>query len=271
MKYCALASGSNGNSYYIAKNEDAVLIDIGINCKQIELRMANLQLNPHSVKGIFITHEHTDHIRGVSVFARRYRTPMYMTKGTFHSSNLNVPLELVHIIDEKEQVEIGQLTVSAFPKLHDAAEPCSFTVSDGKNNVAIITDIGTICDHVIHAVKNTEVLILESNYDDDMLMQSNYPYFLKERIAGNLGHLSNKSSLELFVNHRSHRLKHVILSHLSGQNNTVEKALANFAPYCKDIELTIATRDKETKLYQIFTPRDTIKSQIISIPNKSAI
>lgn len=251
MKYCALASGSNGNSYYISKGSDAVLIDIGVSCKQIEKRMNNLDLCPSSVRAVFVTHEHSDHIRGLMVFAKRYQVPLYMTRGTYQGSKLDLPPHLLHIIENNSFIEIGQLQVQAFPKYHDAIEPCSFTVSDGQSNIGVLTDIGKACPNVIDAVRNTEVLILEANYDEDMLFNGRYPYFLKQRIAGDFGHLSNAHSLDLFINHRSHRLKHVILSHLSGQNNSEEKVYEAFAPYCGNVQLDIASRERETALFEV--------------------
>ena len=261
MRYCALASGSNGNSYYVGSSDSSVLIDIGISCKQVERRMMNVGLRPDSVKGIFITHEHSDHTRGVSVFAKRYKIPVYITEGTYKASRLNIAADLIRMIGPDDKVEIGSLTVNSFSKMHDAAEPCSFTVSDGQYNIAVITDIGTACENVIKAVQNTEVLILESNYDKEMLEKGPYPYFLKRRISGTYGHLSNESSLHLFKKHRSEKLRHIILSHLSDKNNSVKKVFEAFSPHCADhIRLDVATREQETDLFYMS-----------SIPNKSVI
>lgn len=249
MKYCSIASGSNGNCYYVASGVDAVLVDIGINTKHVELRMAKLGLDPSAIKAIFITHEHTDHIRGLSVFCKRYQIPVYITAGSYKGSRLHLPGELVHIIPIDAQIQIGGLRILAVPKYHDAKEPCSFVVTDGKNNISIMTDIGRGCDNIKHVIRHSDVLLLESNYDEEMLECGRYSYYLKNRIRGGWGHISNTVALELFLTYRSARLKHLILGHLSAENNTVERVLETFTPHCQHIKLSIASRHEESELF----------------------
>lgn len=251
MKYCAIASGSNGNCYYIAKGEDAVLIDVGINTKHIELRMGNLGIDPSRIKAIFITHEHSDHIRGLSVFCKRYQIPVYWTAGTCQGARLHLPSHLVHIISANARINIGEISVLGIPKFHDAKEPCSFVVTDGSTNVSIMTDLGRGCDNVKHVIQHSDVLLLESNYDEDMLEKGRYSYYLKNRIRSGWGHISNKTSLELFLAYRSSRLKHLILGHLSEQNNTVELVEQTFLSHCDSIKLSIATRYQETDMFDL--------------------
>lgn len=251
MKYCSIASGSNGNSYYIAKGDDAILVDIGLNCKHMELRMSNLNLDPHRLKAIFITHEHTDHIRGLAVFTKRYKVPVFLTQGTYEACKIQLPADLVNIIPNNGRVNIGQLTIFGIPKYHDAKDPCSFLISDGTVNIGVLTDIGRCCENVRKVVVNSDVLILEANYDEEMLRSGGYPYFLKNRIQGGWGHLSNIGALQLFNEYRTTRLKHLILSHLSGQNNTVDRVYEMFEPCCGKIKLSIATREKESEFFSI--------------------
>ncbi|MCI0921439.1 MBL fold metallo-hydrolase [Sphingobacterium rhinopitheci] len=251
MKYCSIASGSNGNCYYIANGDDVVLVDVGINTKHVELRMNRLGIDPASVKAIFITHEHTDHIKGLSVFCKRYQIPVYLTEGTYQGTKLHLPEHLVNIIAADARVSIGSLTVIGLPKQHDAKEPCSFVVTDSVYNIAVLTDLGNGCENVQQAIQNADVLLLESNYDTEMLKTGRYSYFLKNRISGGLGHISNDIALQLFLENKTDRLKHLILGHLSGQNNTIEIVNNTFAQYCEKIQLSIATRDCETEIFEL--------------------
>lgn len=251
MKYCSIASGSNGNCYYVAKGEDAVLIDIGINTKHVLLRMDRLGIDPSSIKAIFITHEHTDHIRGLSVFSKRFQIPVYITKGSYEGSKLHMPEHLVNFIQPDEKVQIGALAVLGIPKYHDAKEPCSFVITDGEFNISILTDLGRGCDNVKNVIQHTDVLLLESNFDEDMLQNGRYSYFLKNRIRSGWGHISNATALALFLENRTPRLKHLILGHLSGENNTVELVDEVFRPHCEGIAFSIATRYEETEVFEI--------------------
>lgn len=251
MKYCSIASGSNGNCYYIANGDDVLLIDIGINTKHVEIRMNRLGIEPASVKAIFITHEHTDHVKGLSVFCKRYQIPVYLTEGTYSGTKLHLPQHLVNIIKSDEQVTIGTLRVTGVPKYHDAKEPCSFIVSDEVHNIAVLTDLGKGCDNVKSAIEHSDVLLLESNYDVEMLRTGRYSYFLKNRISSGFGHISNDTALQLFLENKTERLKHLILGHLSGQNNTIDIVRNTFAEHCDSVELSIATRDCETQIFEI--------------------
>lgn len=251
MNYCAIASGSNGNCYYVAKGADAILVDVGINTKHVELRMVNLGIAPSSIKAIFITHEHGDHIRGLSVFCKRYQIPVYITEGSYKGSRLHLPEHLVNIIAANDRVTIGELNVYGIPKYHDAKEPCSFLVSDGTTNIGIVTDIGKACDNVKHVIAHSDVLLLEANYDEEMLDKGRYSFYLKNRIRSGWGHISNRQALEVFLESRTPRLKHLILGHLSGQNNTVELVQETFEEHCQDIKLSIATRWEETELFEL--------------------
>lgn len=251
IRYAALASGSNGNSYYIAKGNTSVLIDAGINNKHLHLRMGALGINPATISAIFVTHEHTDHICGLSVFAKRYQIPVYLTRGTYESSRLKLPEYLVNFIKSNSVVNLQDLSVYGIPKYHDAQEPCSFLVSDGRFNISVLTDLGRICDNVKKAIRIADILFLESNYDDRLLLAGRYPYHLKNRIRGGWGHISNVLSLGAFLENRSGRLKHLILGHLSGENNTVDLVETLFVPHCTEIKLSVAKRTEPTSLFQI--------------------
>ena len=251
MKYCAIASGSNGNCYYVAKGDTAILIDAGINSKHIHLRMYNLGILPTQIKAVFITHEHSDHIRGLSVFVKKYNIPVYITNGSYEGTRLHLPSHLVHIIAPDAVTEIGDMKIYGIPKYHDAKEPCSFLVSDGAHNIGILTDIGRPCKNVEHVIKHVDVLLLESNFDEEMLKNGRYSYFLKNRISSGWGHLSSTVALDLFNTHRTSRLKHLMLTHLSGENNSVELVHETFRSHCEDILLSVATRYEETEVFDV--------------------
>ncbi|HMR19961.1 MAG TPA: hypothetical protein PKA53_11740, partial [Sphingobacterium sp.] len=139
------------------------------------------------------------------------------------------------------------------PKYHDAKEPCSFVITDGKVNISIMTDLGRGCDNVKHVIQHSDVLLLESNYDEAMLEHGRYSFYLKIRIRSGWGHISNKMALELFLRYRTPRLKHLILGHLSAHNNTVEKVIETFAPHCYSTRLSIASRYEESELFDFNT------------------
>lgn len=269
MKYAAIASGSNGNCYYISNGDDAVLVDIGINTKHVLLRMGNLGIDPCSIKAIFITHEHTDHIRGLSVFCKRFQIPIYITAGSYRGTRLHLPEHLVNIITPHQLVEVGSLRIQGIPKTHDAHEPCSFMVSSGGINIAVLTDLGCVCENVKQAIADADILMLESNYDEDLLMNGRYSYYLKSRISGGLGHISNKAALKVFLECRSVKLRHLILTHLSGENNTVELVERTFAAHCDGFRLSVATRYKETELFHteevVYTSGITRSSESVSM------
>lgn len=247
----ALNSGSNGNCYYLGNANEAVLIDVGISCKETEKRLGRLGLNISAVKAIFISHEHTDHISGVEVLARKYKLPVYITNETLISSKLKLDENQLKSFLPFEPVSIGALKVLAFPKHHDASDPHSFIVSCGNTTVGVFTDIGKVCRELITHFKQCNAAFLEANYDEEMLQNGNYPYHLKRRISGDYGHLSNSQALELFKKHKPKFLSHLFLSHLSKENNDPELARNTFLNHANGTKIIVASRYEETALYQI--------------------
>ncbi len=225
LKICAIASGSNGNCYYIGNEKDAVLVDAGISCKQILKRIAERQLDAQKVKAIFITHEHSDHLRGARVTAKRLHVPVYMTSKTYLASYNNLKPDYPRFFEAGEKIDVGEFTVHSFIKNHDASEPCSFRVEYAGKNIGVFTDIGEPCDNVKTHLQLCDALFLETNYDEEMLRTGQYPYYLKQRIASEVGHLSNLQALKLLQEFAGINLKRVFLSHLSAENNTPEIAL----------------------------------------------
>jgi phosphoribosyl 1,2-cyclic phosphodiesterase len=246
----SLNSGSNGNSYYIGNGQESVLVDAGLSCRETEKRMKRCGLSMEHVKGVFISHEHSDHIRGVEVIARRHRLPVYITRKTLHGAGLQVDKELVKPFSAYERIGVGSLTVIPFPKKHDASEPHSFLVTDGAVTIGVFTDIGTGCDHVVKNLSQCDAAFLETNYDDHMLETGSYPYHLKRRIRSDHGHLSNAQALELFTKH-GRRLSCLLLSHLSKDNNDPALVESLFAPYAGSTRVVVASRYRESEVYRI--------------------
>ncbi|PAW94612.1 MBL fold metallo-hydrolase [Mucilaginibacter sp. MD40] len=249
----SLNSGSNGNCYYVGNEHEAVLIDAGISCRETEKRMLRLGLSIKKVKAIFISHEHSDHIRGLAVLAKKYSLPVYVTDGTVHHCG-DVPRELCFSLRSYECVQIGNLQVMPFPKHHDAVEPHSFMITNGETRIGVFTDIGAPCEHLIRHFTQCHAVFLEANYDEDMLEQGRYPYFLKKRIRGGKGHLSNRQALEMFIEHRPPYMSHVLLAHLSKDNNNPELAVRLFAEHAGATHVSVASRYEESEVFVIDPP-----------------
>jgi len=228
MEFCALASGSSGNCFYVKKGKNAVLIDCGISAKQVVERLSKIGEKPENIKGIFVTHEHTDHIRGIDVFASNYNVPIYATRGTLNNSFICRDDRLINHVKNKELIKLNGLMVEAFSKSHDAADPVSYSVEAGGKRISVITDIGFACKNVIDYVSCANSVILESNHDVNMLENGPYPAYLKQRIASEKGHISNYDAALLVLQHGSKKLKNVMLAHLSQNNNTPKVALKSF-------------------------------------------
>lgn len=250
LYFTSLNSGSNGNCYYVGTKTDAVLIDVGLSCRETEKRMQKLGLSMKTVKAIFVSHEHGDHIKGVSTLANKYSLPVYITAKTAKYG----PRLISHIsktFTANEPITIGDLLINPFLKSHDAADPHSFTVSHQGITVGVFTDIGNVCKELIRHFKLCHAVFLEANYDIAMLENGKYPLHLKNRIRGGEGHLSNKEALDLFITHRSPFLSHLLLSHLSKENNSPELVETLFNQHANGVTITVASRYQSTDVFSI--------------------
>ncbi|MEO7924830.1 MAG: MBL fold metallo-hydrolase [Chitinophagaceae bacterium] len=244
-------SGSNANCYYVGNDNEAVLVDAGLSCRETEKRMKQLGLSMEKVKAIFVSHEHNDHISGVPGLSKKFRLPVYITAATLRSGRLPVDPQLVRSFQKNKAEKIGALSVTGFRKSHDAVEPHSFLVSGHGVNVGIITDIGHACKQVLKYFGQCHAAFLESNYCDEMLTNGNYPWHLKRRISGDEGHLSNAQALELFRDHRPAELQLLILSHLSKNNNRPELVEKLFAPHAGKTKVFVASRYEASPVFCI--------------------
>ena len=247
----SLNSGSNGNCYYVGNDQDAVLIDAGISCRETERRMKQQGLDMSRLRAIFITHEHVDHISGIKSISKKYKLPVYATAGTFKTSNLDVDGGIMTTIQAFETIRIGDLAVTGFPKQHDASDPLSFFISCAGINIGVITDVGTACEDVVRHFKECHAVFLETNYDEKLLDEGPYPLHLKKRIRSRVGHLSNHDALNMFLEHRAPFLGYLLLSHLSEQNNSPELVEELFSKYAGNTKIVIAPRSRASGVFCI--------------------
>ena len=241
MKFCSIASGSSGNCIYAGSSSSAVLVDAGISGKRIEAGLNEIGQTTKDLSGILVTHEHSDHIKGLGVLARRYEIPIYATKGTAGAL--------------RRMTQVGKIP-EPFAISHDAAEPVGFRISHNGQSCAVATDMGCYDDYIKENLKELDVLLLESNHDLRMLQAGRYPYYLKKRIMGDQGHLSNESCGQLLCGLLHDQMKAVFLGHLSQENNYEALAYETVAsevtmgdnPYrASDFAISIAHRDQRSE------------------------
>jgi phosphoribosyl 1,2-cyclic phosphodiesterase len=228
---CSLASGSRGNATYISDGTTAILIDAGLSGLEIERRMRSRGLSPADLTGLVVSHEHADHIRGVGILARRYRLPVHITRRTRAAAeNKMGRIDAVHHFECGRGFTIGTLDLHPFSTSHDAEESSGFTLRRNGTKIGIATDLGIATAVVRDHLRECSLILLEANHDPDMLINGPYPWYLKQRIKGRTGHLSNEDAGLLLREVLHDRLQHVLLSHLSEKNNTPEKALGAVGP-----------------------------------------
>ncbi len=252
LEICALASGSNGNCYYIGNEHEALLVDVGLSARQLQLRLQECRIDPAKIKAILVTHEHSDHCCGVRVFSKRLGgIPVYLTKKTYLAIHFRKRPERAVWFEPNVPFMIGSFEVYPFSKQHDAVEACSFRIDYDGRHIGVMTDIGDPCEQVKQHFALCDAVFLETNYDEDMLWSGAYPYYLKQRVASAYGHLSNLQALQLVQTCAGKNLKTILLSHLSGENNTPEKAYAVFEPLQANYCIELTSRQAPTKVFPV--------------------
>jgi phosphoribosyl 1,2-cyclic phosphodiesterase len=249
LRFASLASGSKGNCLVAEADGTRVLLDLGLNLRDTERRLARLGLAPADLAGILVTHEHGDHACGVFDFAAAHRITVYLTYGTLlalEAEGKVIDGVKTVIVNSREKFLIGEMEICPFTVPHDAREPVQFVLSDGRCRLGVVTDIGASTVHVEQTLSGLDALVLECNYDLDMLWGGGYPRWLKERIAGPFGHLDNRQSERLLAALDRTRLQHVICAHLSQQNNRPDLARAALARAmgCEPSWIGLATQDE---------------------------
>lgn len=242
VEICSLASGSNGNCYYIGDDNEAVIVDAGIGWRRFSERMKTAGLDVCRVRAIFVTHEHRDHAGSARVISRKLSIPVYMTASTYYRIHVHHRPTDFRAIEPDSVVEVGGIRVHTFPKSHDAANPVSFRIEIDRHCIGVMTDIGIADAVVCDNFSKCDVAFLESNYDPQMLADGPYADYLKERINSEIGHLSNIQSTALVRNHANPALTHLILSHISADNNSSEKILEAFAEFSDKYNISLASR-----------------------------
>ena len=265
MRLCSIASGSSGNCTYVGSDATHLLVDVGISGKRTESGLNSLGLTGRDVDGILIPHEHADHIAGLGVIARKYGIPIYATGGTIQAIQKmkqvgEIDSDLFCEIREDEKFIIKDLTVNPMRISHDAAQPVGFRISYGKKKVGICTDLGVYTDYTAECLKGMDALLLEANHDVNMLQVGPYPYYLKQRILGDRGHLSNENSGKLLCRLLHDGLQEVVLGHLSKENNLPELAyeavrmeinMGDNPYHAGDFRMSVAKRDEVSRIIEI--------------------
>lgn len=265
MRMCSIASGSSGNCIYVGSNDTHLLVDTGISKKRIEEGLKELDVKGEELDGILVTHEHSDHIQGLGVFSRKYAIPIYATPGTIRgiekSSSLGkMPEGLLHPIETDKMFQLGDIDIHPFQISHDANEPCGYRMENEGKAVAVATDLGTYDDYIVKKLKNLDAVLLEANHDIHMLEVGGYPYSLKRRVLGDKGHLSNELSGQLLCDILHDNLKHIMLGHLSKENNyarlayetvKLEVTLADNAYKGEDLDMWVARRDSVSDIIEV--------------------
>lgn len=265
MNFCSIASGSSGNCIFVGTEHTSILIDAGISGKKVAEGLKELDRKPEELDAILITHEHSDHIKGLGVLARKYGIPVYSAPGTIRAmleSNAlgKVDASLFHEIHADESFHINEMEIQPFRVSHDAAEPVAYRVNCQEKSVAVATDLGYYDEYTVEHLKGLDAVLIESNHDINMLQVGTYPYYLKQRILGSRGHLSNENAGRLIGEILHDGLKAVMLGHLSKENNY--EALA-FATVCA--EITMGDNPYRAEDFPIAIARRDVPSQMIAV------
>ncbi len=260
LRFCVLASGSTGNASIVANDEVSLLIDVGLSTKKLELMMESREWHPSKLEAILVTHEHSDHIKGLSVMARKYKLPVYANANTWKAIERHmegVADEQRCVMETGSTVEFGCMKVESFAISHDAAEPVGYCFTDGPLKVSFATDLGYMSEKVKDKIIDSDVLILESNHDVDMLRVGRYPWNIKRRILSDIGHLSNEAAGEALSDMViAGKLRRVYLAHLSREHNVMD--LAKLTVHSVLEEKGYSLQDRKVRLMETYYDRPTL-------------
>ena len=261
FKFCSLYSGSSGNSLFIETQNTKLLIDAGVSSKKIENALNDINIDPSTLDGILVTHEHIDHVQGLGTLSKKYDLPVFVNQETLDSmpkQKDKISEKNVKTFKISDKFEIGDLEIKPFSIPHDAANPCGFNIWKDNKKISIATDIGHMTNPILKSLEESLFIMLEANYDPEVLRCSPYPFTLKSRIAGPTGHLPNEMAGKTISHLLKSGLKNAMLGHLSKQSNFPELAYKTVVDelisnnYNEDcISLSVASRDNHSKIITI--------------------
>lgn len=254
MKISVLASGSKGNVSYISSSTTRLLIDLGISCLSIEKKLNEIEVNPKSIDAIIVTHTHADHINGLKTFIKKYNPKIYLSKKMLHDLNLQFIVDNYEII--KNDFTINDIDIKIIKTSHDTSDSNGYIFEKGDKSIVYVTDTGYINAKNFEKMTNKNIYVMESNHDIEMLMNGSYPYYLKQRVLGDRGHLSNKDSAFYLSKFIGDETKKIILIHISKENNTPDIALSTLKNTLRDSEINfdniiISSQNERTELIKL--------------------
>ncbi|AOT70550.1 MBL fold metallo-hydrolase [Geosporobacter ferrireducens] len=264
LRFCSLASGSSGNCQFIASEEARILLDVGLAGKRIVECMESIGEQAEKIEGILVSHEHSDHIRGIGILSRRFNLPIYANNNTWEEMSGKIGLvkeENKRTFTTGETFVIGDIMIKSYAIAHDAAEPVAFSFQHEGAKISIATDLGHVDERIMGELRDADLLMLESNHDIEMLKMGKYPWFLKQRILGDYGHLSNETAGHVIADllEGQGRISNVLLGHLSKENNFPELAYETVKSILEarnikiglDINIDLTYRDRVSRVYSI--------------------
>lgn len=270
VKVCSLASGSNGNVYYIECGDEAMVVDVGVSFRKLKNRAMTRHVDIRRIKYVFISHEHSDHVYGLAGLCKQTGAHAFMTQGTWDGMRPKYRPEPAQttIIHIGTPVKAGCFTVHSFAKPHDVVEPCSFRVEAGGVNIGVFTDIGAPCDGLDEHLSLCQLVFLESNYDLALLKAGRYPERLKQRVISGHGHLSNVQAHDIVSRLAPQKLHAVFLSHISRENNRPDIALDVFADMADKYLIKVMSRDEASDIWSVTPDGVKLVPPVIVLPER---
>lgn len=261
LNFCSLYSGSSGNSLFVETKNTKLLVDAGVSCKRIENALNNIDIDPSTIDGILVTHEHSDHVQGLGTLSKKFDLPVFVNEKTLDAmpkQRDKIASKNIKTFNISDKFEIGDLIINPFSIPHDAANPCGFNICKDNKKISIATDIGHMTNNILKNLEESLFIMLESNYDPEVLRCSSYPFSLKSRIAGPTGHLPNEMAGKTISYLLQSGLKSAMLGHLSKESNFPELAYQTVLDELisnnydeNSLELSVAKRDAISKLIKL--------------------